>query len=223
MIENKYICFKKEETFLKRKSDISDTSVVFVLDKQYIYSHGTKFDCKSSGDGKIIVYKSDGTSIGSFTVNQSGNTNIILPDFALKSELEESEHILSESVGELNTKIKAQEDVVSEALRKLDEEKLGKDELDVDAINNDMEALGKSIISNAESKVNTALDQLKKEIDKAGVSDLSNRIDGIENICASGFGDVKDLIETQGKVLGESVNFLLSKIKNLQEQIDKLS
>lgn len=223
MIENKYICFKKEETFLKRKSDISDTSVVFVLDKQYIYSHGTKFDCKSSGDGKIIVYKSDGTSIGSFTVNQSGNTNIILPDFALKSELEESEHILSESVGELNTKIKAQEDVVSEALRKLDEEKLGKDELDVDAINNDMEALGKSIISNAESKVNTALDQLKKEIDKAGVSDLNNRIDGIENICASGFGDVKDLIETQGKVLGESVNFLLSKIKNLQEQIDKLS
>lgn len=223
MIENKYICFKKEETFLKRKSDISDTSVVFVLDKQYIYSHGTKFDCKSSGDGKIIVYKSDGTSIGSFTVNQSGNTNIILPDFALKSELEESEHILSESVGELNTKIKAQEDVVSEALRKLDEEKLGKDELDVDAINNDMEALGKSIISNAESKVNTALDQLKKEIDKAGVSDLNNRIDGIENICASGFGDVKNLIETQGKVLGESVNFLLSKIKNLQEQIDKLS
>lgn len=223
MIENKYICFKKEETFLKRKSDISDTSVVFVLDKQYIYSHGTKFDCKSSGDGKIIVYKSDGTSIGSFTVNQSGNTNIILPDFALKSELEESEHILSESIGELNTKIKAQEDVVSEALRKLDEEKLGKDELDVDAINNDMEALGKSIISNAESKVNTALDQLKKEIDKAGVSDLNNRIDGIENICASGFGDVKNLIETQGKVLGESVNFLLSKIKNLQEQIDKLS
>ena len=222
MIENKYICFKKEETFLKRKSDISDTSVVFVLDKQYIYSHGTKFDCKSSGDGKIIVYKSDGTSVGSFTVNQSSNTNIILPDFALKSELEEGEHILSESVGELNTKIKAQEDVVSEALRKLDEEKLGKDELDVDAINNDMEALGKSIISNAESKVNTALDQLKKEIDKAGVSDLSNRIDGIENICASGFGDVKNLIETQGKVLGESINFLLSKIKNLQEQIDKL-
>lgn len=223
MIENKYICFKKEETFLKRKSDISDTSVVFVLDKQYIYSHGTKFDCKSSGDGKIAVYKSDGTSVGSFTVNQSSNTNIILPDFALKSELEEGEHILSESVGELNTKIKAQEDVVSEALRKLDEEKLGKDELDVDAINNDMEALGKSIISNAESKVNTALDQLKKEIDKAGVSDLNNRIDGIENICASGFGDVRDLIEIQGKVLSESVNFLLSKIKNLQEQIDKLS
>lgn len=223
MIENKYICFKKEETFLKRKSDISDTSVVFVLDKQYIYSHGTKFDCKSSGDGKIAVYKSDGTSIGSFTVNQSGNTNIILPDFALKSELEEGEHILSESVGELNTKIKAQEDVVSEALRKLGEEKLGKDELDVDAINNDMEALGKSIISNAESKVNTALDQLKKEIDEAGVSDLNNRIDGIENICASGFGDIKNLIEIQGKVLSESVNFLLSKIKNLQEQIDKLS
>lgn len=223
MIENKYICFKKEETFLKRKSDISDTSVVFVLDKQYIYSHGTKFDCKSSGDGKIAVYKSDGTSVGSFTVNQSSNTNIILPDFALKSELEEGEHILSESVGELNTKIKAQEDVVSEALRKLGEEKLGKDELDVDAINNDMEALGKSIISNAESKVNTALDQLKKEIDKAGVSDLNNRIDGIENICVSGFGDVRDLIEIQGKVLSESVNFLLSKIKNLQEQIDKLS
>ena len=39
----------------------------------------TSADLPTVGDGTIKITKADGTEVGSFTVNQSGNTDIALP------------------------------------------------------------------------------------------------------------------------------------------------
>ena len=43
MIENKFLCYQTEAEFLKEKSLIADTSIVFVLDPGFIYTHGVTF------------------------------------------------------------------------------------------------------------------------------------------------------------------------------------
>ena len=46
-IQNRFLAFKTETAFKTQleANNILDTSIVFVLDAQYIYSHGTYFYC----------------------------------------------------------------------------------------------------------------------------------------------------------------------------------
>lgn len=50
LIPNKYLCYKTEEAFLKelQGGSIMKESIVFILDKRYIYSQGKYFYCDFS-------------------------------------------------------------------------------------------------------------------------------------------------------------------------------
>jgi LPS O-antigen subunit length determinant protein (WzzB/FepE family) len=56
-IQNKFLCYQTEATFKTELAagGIGDTSIVFVLDKQYIYSHGQYFYCGFSSEVQRIL------------------------------------------------------------------------------------------------------------------------------------------------------------------------
>lgn len=43
MISNKFLCYQTTEEFLKEINSIADTSIAFVLDKGFLYTHGVIF------------------------------------------------------------------------------------------------------------------------------------------------------------------------------------
>ena len=56
-IQNKFLCYQTEATFKTELAagGIGDTSIVFVLDKQYIYSHGQYFYCGFSSEVQRVL------------------------------------------------------------------------------------------------------------------------------------------------------------------------
>lgn len=57
MIPNKFLCYLTEEAFNEELGQgiISDKSIVLVLDKGFIYSHGTYFYCNFSPEVEKVI------------------------------------------------------------------------------------------------------------------------------------------------------------------------
>jgi hypothetical protein len=181
LILNKFVCYQTEIAFLRdlNAGYISTKSIVFVLDKQYIYSHGKYFYCEFSP---------------------------------------EVQKIISASITELVGRMDSLESVLGAAINDLDHSKIGLDDLDVEALKNEIAEEGARVQRTTEYQVNAYLEELNNLIETTNLE----RIELIDRGSAAGISENRVAIEDNEKVLTATINEMKSQIRILQEQVNNL-
>lgn len=206
MIENKFLCYQTEAEFLKERSLISDTSIVFVLDQGFIYTHGVTF---IDPQATAIITQALGY---------------------LEERINENERTLgmalSESLGKLGgIEAGAQKNTVLSVAGKIGAVTLSKSDVGLGNVDNTAD-LNKPISTATQG----ALDKKVDKVDGKGLStndyttEEKTKLAGIEtgaqkNTVLSVFGRTGD-VELEGEDLGNDIS--TAAMGSLKSRIDTL-
>jgi hypothetical protein len=117
--------------------------------------------------------------------------------------------ILAQSLSSIDNKITEIETVTSNALHKLEQDKVGKDEIDVEAIKNEIYNECNEIASKSKEEINKIADEISNKLDDVGIDEMSR-------IISTALSRLQTILEENETSTSRAVNDLIYKMQNME-------
>ena len=117
--------------------------------------------------------------------------------------------ILAQSLSDLDNKITEIETVTSNTLHELEQGKVGRDEINVEAIKNEIYSECNEIASKAKEEINEIADEISNKLEDADIEDMSR-------IISAALSRFQTILEENETSTSKAVNDLIDKMKNME-------
>jgi hypothetical protein len=117
--------------------------------------------------------------------------------------------ILAQSLSDLDNKIAEIETVTSSTLLKLEQDKVGKGEIDVEAIKNEIYSECNEIADKAKEEINKIADEISDKIEDADIDEISR-------IISAALSRFQTILEENETSTSKAVNDLIYKMQNME-------
>jgi len=117
--------------------------------------------------------------------------------------------ILAQSLSDLDNKITEIETVTSNTLHELEQGKVGRDEINVEAIKNEIYSECNEIASKAKEEINEIADEISNKLEDADIEDMSR-------IISAALSRFQTILEENETSTSKAVNDLIDKMQNME-------
>lgn len=117
--------------------------------------------------------------------------------------------ILAQSLSDLDNKVAEIETVTSNTLHELEQGKVGRDEIDVEAIKDEIYSECNEIASKAKEEINEIADEISNKLEDADIDDMSR-------IISAALSRFQTILEENETSTSKAVNDLIDKMKNME-------
>lgn len=117
--------------------------------------------------------------------------------------------ILAQSLSDLDNKITEIETVTSNTLHELEQGKVGRDEIDVEAIKDEIYSECNEIASKAKEEINEIADEISNKLEDADIDEISR-------VISTALSRFQTILEENETSTSKAVNDLIDKMKNME-------
>lgn len=165
--------------------------------------------------GNVTVTKAD---VGLGNVDNTSDLNKPIST-ATQTALDNITEITAGSLTDLRKKLEESNEILGAAINEVKASKLGRSDLNIDSIKEEINETGSAIIASAESSINAAVQKLNEELEKADINGMKQSIDTIADVASAALGELRNRLDEQEKINSYMFNLLYSKIKELETKI----
>ena len=165
--------------------------------------------------GNVTVTKAD---VGLGNVDNTSDLNKPIST-ATQTALDNITEITAGSLTDLRKELEESNEILGAAINEVKASKLGRSDLNIDSIKEEINETGSAIIASAESSINAAVQKLNEELEKADINGMKQSIDTIADVASAALGELRNRLDEQEKINSYMFNLLYSKIKELETKI----
>lgn len=165
--------------------------------------------------GNVTVTKAD---VGLGNVDNTSDLNKPIST-ATQTALDNITEITAGSLTNLRKELEESNEILGAAINEVKASKLGRSDLNIDSIKEEINETGSAIIASAESSINAAVQKLNEELEKADINGMKQSIDTIADVASAALGELRNRLDEQEKINSYMFNLLYSKIKELETKI----
>ena len=165
--------------------------------------------------GNVTVTKAD---VGLENVDNTSDLNKPIST-ATQTALDNITEITAGSLTDLRKELEESNEILGAAINEIKASKLGRSDLNIDSIKEEINETGSAIIASAESSINAAVQKLNEELEKADINGMKQSIDTIADVASAALGELRNRLDEQEKINSYMFNLLYSKIKELETKI----